>query len=153
MEIKQSYLTADFVEVFSDAVFALMTEEDAHWRRSRFLSAPIIQASFATRRPSDEALDPKKVVLGFSGGKDSIVSLFMLIGAGYEVVPVLLNEGDRTWQQLKTWIPKLTKLGLQPFVALLSTGNRSDLKDFYGNWYFSSYQIALVRLVLIGDLC
>jgi len=148
VEIKQPYLTADFIEVFSDAIYALMTEEDAYWKRSRFLSVPIIQASFAARRPSDEALDPKKVVLGFSGGKDSIVSLFMLIGAGYEVIPVLLNEGDRTWQQLKKWIPKLTNLGLQPFVVFLSTGNRSDLKDFYGNWYFSSYQIGWVVATL-----
>jgi 7-cyano-7-deazaguanine synthase in queuosine biosynthesis len=141
VEIKQPCLTSDFGEVFSDAVYALMAEEDAYWRRSRFLSAPIMHGCFANRKPSNEPLDPNKVVLGFSGGKDSIVSLFALLEAGYEVLPVLVNEGDRTWQDLRKWIPKLTKLGLQTFVPFLSTGSRKQLKDFYGNWYFSSYQI------------
>src|ERR1051325_1124850 len=139
--IKPPCLTYDFGEVFADAVYSLMTEEDAYWRRSRFLSAPVIQGSFTKRKPSKEALDRNKVVLGFSGGKDSIVSLFALLAAGYNVVPVLLNEGDGTWQELKKWIPRLMKLELPTLVAFLSTGRRIDLRDFYGNWYFSSYQI------------
>src|SRR5205085_8994809 len=139
---------SDFGEVFSDAVCALIAEEDAYWRRSRFVSTPIMHGCFANRKPSNEPLDRNKVVLGFSGGKDSIVSLFALLGAGYEVLPVLVNEGDRTWQDIRKWIPKLRGLGLHPLVAYLSVGRRKYLREKYGDWYFSSYQLGWLLAIL-----
>ena len=137
-----------FHQVFKDAVAAQLAEQDAFWNRFRFTPVPILQGKFAGWKPGEKSLDPRRVVLGFSGGKDSIVSLFALIKAGYEVFPVLLNQGDRTWQDVRSWIPKLRKLGLKPLVAYLSTGRRNKLKDRYGDWYYSSYEVGWVIAVL-----
>src|SRR5947207_2453759 len=40
VDVKQRCLVPDFTEIFSDAVCALMAEEDAYWSRSGFLSPP-----------------------------------------------------------------------------------------------------------------
>lgn len=148
--VVEQVLAPDFREVFFDAVPALMAEQDAQWQRSGFLSPPTLEATFAKRDRSKGSLDQNTVVLGFSGGKDSIVSLFALLEAGYRVVPVLLNEGDRTWQDLRTWIPKLTSLGLRPLTGFVSVGRRKDLREHFGQWYFSSYQIGwLVAFLML----
>jgi hypothetical protein len=86
--------------------------------------------------------------LGFSGGKDSIASLFALAEAGYTVHPVLLNEGDRTWQDLRRWIPKLRRMGLKPTTSYLLPVRRGSLEEAYGAWHYSSYQVGWLTAVL-----
>jgi len=154
-EVRPSEVTVDvrcelpkFRQIFDDAAGALLAEQDAFWKRPRFTPVPTLSGEFTMRQPEEKTLNPKRVVLGFSGGKDSIVSLFALIYAGYEVFPLLLNQGDRTWQDVRTWIPKLRKLGLNPMIAYLSTGRRKNLKERYGDWYYSSYEVGWVIAVL-----
>lgn len=137
-----------FSQIFDDATGALLVEQDAYWKRSRFTTVPTLSGEFTKWHSEEKTLNPKRVVLGFSGGKDSIVSLFALLNAGYEVSPILLNQGDRTWQDVRTWIPKLRKLRLNPMVAYLSTGRRKKLKERYGDWYYSSYEVGWVIAVL-----
>ncbi|MBW2261806.1 MAG: hypothetical protein JRG91_07525 [Deltaproteobacteria bacterium] len=137
-----------FKGIFDDVVGALIAEQDADWGRARFTPAPALDGSFRVRRADRRRLDRNAVVLGFSGGKDSIVSLFALLRAGYEVHPLLLNEGDRTWQDLRRWIPLLESVGLRPAVAYLSTGRRGRLYERYGETYLSSYQVGWVTAVL-----
>lgn len=138
----------EFQRVFDDAVGALIAEQDASWNRSRFTALPKLDGDFVKWKRSDTSLNPRRVILGFSGGKDSIVSLFALLEAGYEVCPVLLNEGDRTWQDLRKWIPKLKKHGLQVMVAYLMAARRKNLRELYGEWYFSSYQLGWLLSIL-----
>jgi 7-cyano-7-deazaguanine synthase in queuosine biosynthesis len=135
-------------QVFNDALGGLLVEQDAYWQRSNLTSLPQLCGEFAKCTPSHETLAANRVVLGFSGGKDSIVSLFALLKAGYEVTPLLLNEGDRTWQDLRKWIVKLERFGLEPMVAYLSAGKRKSLRDRYGDWYFSSYQLGWLTSTL-----
>jgi 7-cyano-7-deazaguanine synthase in queuosine biosynthesis len=135
--------------IFDDSVSALLVDQDALWGRSRFTPMPVLKGEFSGAwRPEPNPLSPKRVVLGFSGGKDSMVSLFALLKAGYEVRPVLLNEGDRTWQDLRGWIPKLRRLGLKPMTVYLSTGRRNRLQERYGDWHYSSYQLGWVIATL-----
>jgi 7-cyano-7-deazaguanine synthase in queuosine biosynthesis len=137
-----------FKRIFDDAVGALLVDQDAFWRRSSFTSLPALGGEFARAKPLNSRLASKRVVLGFSGGKDSVVSLFALLEAGYEVHPVLLNEGDRTWQDIRGWIPGLKRLGLRPMVAYLHTGQRKRLQERYGDRHYSSYQLGWVIAVL-----
>jgi len=137
-----------FHQVFNDAVGALLADQDAYWNRTRFTQMPKLLGKFARWKYEKRCLDPKRVVLGFSGGKDSIVSLFAFLKAGYDVHPVLLNEGDRTWQDIRGWIPKLRRHGLQPMVAYLSSGYRNKLQELYGDWHYSSYQLGWVVATL-----
>jgi len=136
------------LELFNDALADLLVEQDAYWNRPNVTPLPRISGQFAKRALRRDALSPNRVVLGFSGGKDSIVSLFALLKAGYEVIPVLLNEGDRTWQDLRKWIVKLERLGLRPMVAYLSSGRRKQLRERYGDRYFSSYQLGWLMSIL-----
>ena len=105
-------------------------------------------ADSAARNETRASCPHLKVVLGFSGGKDSIVSLFTLIESGYEVIPVLLNEGDRTWQDLRKWFPKLRRLGLDPMVSYLGSMRRGELHQRYGDHHYSSYQIGWLTALL-----
>lgn len=135
-------------QIFNDAVGALLADQDAYWQRPSFTPTPTLQGKFTRWKSEPRRLDRKRVVLGFSGGKDSVVSLFALLKAGYNVHPVLLNEGDRTWQDLRRWIPKLRRHGLRPMVAYLSTGRRNGLQKRYGDWHYSSYQLGWVVAIL-----
>jgi 7-cyano-7-deazaguanine synthase in queuosine biosynthesis len=135
-------------QIFDDAVGALLADQDAYWQKPSFTPMPTLQGKFTRWKSEPRRLDRKRVVLGFSGGKDSVVSLFALLKAGYNVHPVLLNEGDRTWQDLRRWIPKLRGQGLRPVVAYLSTGRRNGLQKCYGDWHYSSYQLGWVLAVL-----
>ncbi len=149
VEVAGSCPVPAFRHVFDDSVGALLADQDALWGRSRFTPMPVLKGRFSRAwRPKPNRLSPKRVVLGFSGGKDSIVSLFALLEAGYQVRPVLLNEGDRTWQDLRGWIPKLRRLGLKPMVAYLSTGRRNRLQERHGDWHYSSYQLGWVIATL-----
>ncbi|SDI70169.1 tRNA(Ile)-lysidine synthase TilS/MesJ [Paraburkholderia steynii] len=138
-----------FAEVFRSAVKALLLEQDAYWGRRVLTKIPAVRY---TRRmslmPSAKRLDERKVVLGFSGGKDSLVSLFSLIDAGYTVIPVLVNEGDRTWQDLRRWLPKLRGLGLKPLTAYLRIHSRPAVQAKYGYWNRSSYQVGWLTVLL-----
>jgi 7-cyano-7-deazaguanine synthase in queuosine biosynthesis len=138
-----------YTGVFRSAIGALLTEQDAYWGRRRFSIPPLLRRSAtAGRAPSGESLNARMVILGFSGGKDSLVCLFSLLDAGYRVIPLLLNEGDRTWQDLRRWVPKLRALGLQPLTAYLRIQPRATLRDRYGEWHRSSYQIGWLSLLL-----
>jgi 7-cyano-7-deazaguanine synthase in queuosine biosynthesis len=138
----------DFRRIFGDAVGALLADQDTFWGRPRFTPIPTLQGKFTRWKPEQNRLHPKRVVLGFSGGKDSIVSLFALLKAGHDVYPVLMNEGDRTWQDIRGWVPKLRRYQLRPMVAYLSTGRRNRLQQSYGDWHYSSYQLGWVVAIL-----
>ena len=148
VRIQSAVQAPSFRRIFADATGALLAEQDADWNRSRWTPIPALTGAFVTRRRSVKRLDANRVVLGFSGGKDSIVSLFALLEAGYDVTPVLLNEGDRTWQDLRRWIPKLRRLGLTPMLAYLTVGRRAELHRRYGDWHYSSYQIGWLTALL-----
>jgi 7-cyano-7-deazaguanine synthase in queuosine biosynthesis len=148
IELASPHIAPMFRQIFADAVRALLLEQDAYWCKSSITPLPQIRGKEALLQPRDTTLNGKRVVLGFSGGKDSIVSLFALLRAGYEVIPVLLNEGDRTWQDTRAWIPRLRELGVQPLVAYLSSGRRNHLREKYGSWYFSSYQLGWLLAIL-----
>ena len=135
-------------ELFNDALSGLLIEQDAYCNRARLTPRPEVSGHFAKRPLKNAVLADNRVVLGFSGGKDSIVSLFALLKAGYEVLPVLLNEGDRTWQDLRRWIPKLRRLGLRPMAPYLTPGKRKELRRRYGDRYFSSYQLGWLTSIL-----
>lgn len=148
VEVASRHMAPLFRPVFNDAVSALLLEQDARWRRRSLTPLPALRGKPAKRLAQATPVYPRRVVLGFSGGKDSVVSLFSLLGAGYEVLPVLLNEGDRTWQDIRGWLPKLRRLGLRPMVAYLSVGPRKYLRERYGDGYFSSYQLGWLLAVL-----
>ena len=148
IELAPSYMTPMFRQIFADAVRALLLEQDAFWCKSTLTPLPQVRGKEASRQPRDTPLNKKRVVLGFSGGKDSVVSLFALLKSGYEVLPVLLNEGDRTWQYMREWVPRLKELGLQPLVAYLTAGRRNHLREKYGDWYLSSYQLGWLLAIL-----
>lgn len=138
-----------YTPVFRSATRALLVEQDAIWGRPRLTEQPSVERTRTSQMwPNTKVLDHNKVVLGFSGGKDSLVCLFSLIRTGYEVVPLLLNEGDRSWQDLRRWIPKLRTLGLQPMTAYLRVQSRAALRARYGHWYRSSYQIGWLSTLL-----
>ncbi len=137
-----------FRDIFRDAAGALLAEQDAFLGRSRWTVLPTPRGTFSRWNRNRSRLSHQKVVLGFSGGKDSIVAMFTLIGAGYEVIPVLLNEGDRSWQDLRKWIPKLRRLGLDPMVSYLCSVRRGKLYHRYGDHHFSSYQIGWLTALL-----
>jgi 7-cyano-7-deazaguanine synthase in queuosine biosynthesis len=135
--------------VFNAAINALLIEQDAYWGHRKLSTPPAFKRTpTGGRGPSMARLDDRVVVLGFSGGKDSLVCLFSLIDAGYAVVPVLVNEGDRTWQDQRCWIPKLRQLGLRPLVAYLRIQPRPEVRARYGVRHRSSYQIGWLSLVL-----
>ena len=148
VRVDPSVAAPSFGGIFRDAIGALLAEQDAFWARKRWTDVPSL--SYKTLRPprSRTKLSHRRIILGFSGGKDSVVSLFALREAGYEVIPVLLNEGDRTWQDLRKWIPKLRGLGLDPHVAYLCPVKRGGLNRRYGDGHFSSYQIGWLTAVL-----
>jgi 7-cyano-7-deazaguanine synthase in queuosine biosynthesis len=133
-----------FSKLFHDATGALLAEQAAFWQRPDFLRCPELSGRWAARDNHNKRLRNNHVVLGFSGGKDSIVTLFSLLEAGYEVHPFLLNEGDRSWQDLRRWIPKLRAIGLKPAVAYFLSSRRKQIIETCGDWYFSSYQIGLL---------
>lgn len=140
---------AGFAKVFRSAIEALLLEQDAYWGRRNLTEVPKVECFDRGMRTSDrKPLDDRLVVLGFSGGKDSLVSLFSLVEAGYSVVPVLLNEGDRTWQDLRRWVPKLRGYGLKPLTAYLRINSRPAVQARYGYWNRSSYQIGWVTMLL-----
>jgi hypothetical protein len=141
---------ASYPSVFRDAVGALMAEQDAYWRRQS-ARLPVLEVSTSSASRASGSLNPRRVVLGFSGGKDSLLSLFALLEAGWDVCPVLLNEGDRSWQDLRKWIPKLSRLGLHPRIAYLTTGRRAKLRSIYGDRYYSSYQLGWLTAILCGS--
>jgi 7-cyano-7-deazaguanine synthase in queuosine biosynthesis len=135
--------------VFRDAVTALIAEQDAFWGRKTPV-IPALEFNAAKVASGGPPLDPRRVVLAFSGGKDSVLSLFALLESGVQIFPVLLNEGDRTWQDLRKWIPKLAGLGLEPRVAYLKAGRSKQLKSVYGDRYYTSYQLGMLTAVLCG---
>jgi 7-cyano-7-deazaguanine synthase in queuosine biosynthesis len=137
-----------FRKLFHDAVGALLDEQAAFWQRPDFMKRPELSGKWAVRKNHNKGLRNNDVVLGFSGGKDSIVTLFSLLRAGYKVHPFLLNEGDRTWQDLRKWIPKLRAIGLKPAAAYFLSSRRKQIRQMYGDWYLSSYQIGLLVGIL-----
>lgn len=138
-----------FTRVFRSATSALLLEQDAYWGRRELTDLPALKYRVRTSgTPSTKRLDEQVVVLGFSGGKDSLVSLFSLVAAGYTVIPVLVNEGDRTWQDLRRWLPKLRGLGLKPLTAYLRIHSRPAVQAKYGRWNRSSYQIGWLTMLL-----
>lgn len=136
--------------LFRDACCALLAEHDAMWNRPRWTALPTWRGGRINGVPSRHRnkLAANRVVLGFSGGKDSIASLFALIEAGYDVVPVMLNQGDRDWQDLRRWAPRLRALGCEPMIAYLSASRRAPLHQRYGDTYYSSYQMGWLVAVL-----
>ncbi|XLZ69739.1 hypothetical protein ABT364_24925 [Massilia sp. SR12] len=135
--------------VLRSALAALLLEQDVYWQRRNSTSLPdIVWQGLEVNRSKRNRLDPRTVILGFSGGKDSLVCLFSLLEAGFTVYPLLLNEGDRTWQDLRRWIPRLRGLGLQPLTAYLRIDTRPALRRKYGKWHRSSYQIGWLTSVL-----
>jgi len=89
----------------------------------------------------------RKILLGFSGGKDSIYSFFYYINKGYEVIPVLVNEGDRSWQDLRKWNDVFVKMSVKPILVYLNSNNNSLYKKY--NYQFrSSYLIGKIFTVL-----
>lgn len=147
--VRASGVPRTYSSVFRDAVTALIAEQDAYWGRTTS-TMPTLEAHATGIAPARPALDARRVVLGFSGGKDSILSLFSLLECGLEVFPVLLNEGDRSWQDLRQWIPKLSRLGLEPRVAYLNTGRRAGLRAVFGDSYITSYQLGWLTAILCG---
>ncbi len=137
-----------FSRLFGDATGALLAEQAAFWQRPDFMKLPELSGKWAARGNHNKKLRDNHVVLGFSGGKDSIVTLSSLLKAGYKVHPFLLNEGDRSWQDLRKWIPKLRAIGLKPAAAYFLSSRRKQIIETYGDWYFSSYQIGLLMGVL-----
>lgn len=138
-----------FSKVFRSAISALLLEQDAYWGRRALTEPPAVKyMGRANMAPSTKRLDEQIVVLGFSGGKDSLVSLFSLVQAGYTVIPVLVNEGDRTWQDLRRWLPKLRGLGLKPLSAYLRIHSRPAVQARYGYWNRSSYQVGWLTILL-----
>lgn len=137
-----------FNELFHDAAGALLDEQAAFWHRPDFMKRPKISGKWDVRKNNNRVLRANDIVLGFSGGKDSIVTLFSLLKGGYKVHPVLLNEGDRSWQDLRKWIPKLRSIGLKPAVTYLLSSRRKQIRQMYGDWYFSLYQIGLLVAIL-----
>lgn len=138
----------NFNSIFDDIIAALLDEQDAYWNRNNSTKKTVLQPYRIAKRHKNNLRLSKSVVLGFSGGKDSIVTLFSLLASNYKVYPVLLNEGDRTWQDIRQWIPKLRRLGLKPLVFYLNTRNRNKLWEKYGEWYRSSYQIGWITAIL-----
>jgi len=141
-----------YFPVFRSAIRALLVEQDATWGRPRFTASPsLVQRGKAAAAPvSRRPLDSKKVVLAFGGGKDSLVCLFGLLRAGYQVIPLLVNEGDRSWQDLRRWLPRLEALGLEPLTAYLRIQPNAALRVRYGDWHLSSYQIGC--LLAVGSI-
>jgi 7-cyano-7-deazaguanine synthase in queuosine biosynthesis len=134
--------------LFNDAAGALLNEQDAFWSRSSFTHLPRLFYNTEKRDSPRYSLNQKRAVLGFSGGKDSIVSLHALAQAGYEVIPILLNVGDRTWQDVRKWIPRLRGAGFRPLTNYLLPCRRKPLMDAYGDWYYSSYEIGWLVIIL-----
>jgi 7-cyano-7-deazaguanine synthase in queuosine biosynthesis len=151
VEVSPSCRLPPFGALFRDATGALLAEQDAEWSRRSWTPLPRLEARFAHGAVDNPPLSRNRAVLGFSGGKDSIVSLYALLGAGFDVIPVLLNEGDRTWQDTRRWIPRLRRLGLRPVSAYLMTGRRGELVRRFGDFYLSSYQIGWLTTLL--SLC
>src|SRR5436305_9683120 len=89
VEVASPYRAPMFRRIFSDAVEALLLEQDASWHKSSLTPLPKIRGKGAKWQSRNISLHPKRAVLGFSGGKDSIVSLFALLKSGYEFLPVL----------------------------------------------------------------
>ena len=137
-----------FSKLFHDAAGSLLDEQAAFWQRPDFMKRPELSGKWGIRKNRNKGLRNNHVVLGFSGGKDSIVTLFSLLKAGYEVHPFLLNEGDRSWQDLRKWIPKLRAIGLKPATAYFLSSRRKQIIETYGDWYLSSYQIGLLMGIL-----
>ena len=134
----------DFTELYTDAVTALLNEQAAEWKTTPACDAPPLHCRWRPPKRTKKKETLNEVVVGFSGGKDSIVTIFTLLEAGYHVHPFLLNEGDRTWQQHRTWISKLKRLGLKPVVSYFLTSRRKKITDSCGEKYLSCYQIGFL---------
>ena len=141
--IQTSKTLIDFSKLYRDAVSALLNEQSAEWNTKIISNIPPLCCEWRAPKQGKQRENDNEVVIGFSGGKDSIVSIFALLEAGYHVHPFLLNEGDRTWQQIRKWISKLKQLGLNPVTSYFLTSRRKRL-HIYDEKYLSCYEIGFL---------